>query len=199
MTMKRDFLVVGVGGQGAVLASDILAEVGLVAGYDVKKSDVLGLAVRGGSVVSHVRWGGRVASPVALPGKVNYLLGFEPLEALRAVGYLAPNGTALVNTHPVPPVSVSSGDAIYPDLEQLRLFLGGTVARLRMIPATEMATRVGNAKAANAVMLGACGVLLDVPFEQWQQVIRLRVPQKSVELNVQAFRAGWAWMEKEQS
>ena len=185
-----DILVAGVGGQGTILASDILAEVGMLAGYDVKKSDVLGLAVRGGSVLSQVRWGDEVASPVVVPGKVQFLLGFEPLEALRGVEYLSPDSTVLVNTHPVPPVSVSSGGASYPSLEEIKLILKKTSSQAYFFDATEVAVRVGTPRVTNVVMLGAFATQVDVPFEIWKDVISARVPTKYRDLNLRAFHTG---------
>lgn len=190
MRDKHDFLVAGVGGQGTVLASDILADVGAAAGFDVKKSDVLGLAVRGGSVLSHVRWGREVASPVGRRGTMDYLVAFEPLEALRGAEYLAPGGVALINDQPVPPVSVSSGTAVYPSWEQIHKVLGGVAGDVRVVRATEEAQRIGLVKAANVVVLGAFSALLDVPQSIWEDVVRARVPQKHAEANVRAFQVG---------
>lgn len=188
---KLDILVVGVGGQGTILASDILAEVGMAAGYDVKKSDILGLAVRGGSVLSQVRWGEKVASPVVLPGRAEFLLGFEPLEALRGVRYLSPDSTVLVNTHPIPPVSVSSGDASYPALEEIKRVLKGASRQAFFFDATKVAVELGTSRVTNVVMLGAFATQVDVPFEVWKDVIAARVPTKYRDLNLRAFRAGW--------
>ncbi|HHR85155.1 MAG TPA: indolepyruvate ferredoxin oxidoreductase [Candidatus Acetothermia bacterium] len=187
---KIDFLVAGVGGQGTILASDILAEVGMEAGYDAKKSDVLGLAVRGGSVLSHVRWGRTVASPVSRKGTIDYLLGFEPLEALRGTEFLHPQSTALVNTQPIPPVSVSSGDAIYPAKERLEQILHAVTANVYFVEATKEAIGLGSSKVTNVVMIGAFSALLDVPVEVWEKVILSRVPEKYSQLNKAAFFAG---------
>ncbi len=192
MRNKIDFLVAGVGGQGTVLASDILAEVGAAAGYDVKKSDVLGLAVRGGSVLSHVRWGSKVSSPVGRRGAMDHLVAFEPLEALRGVEYLARHGVAVVNDQPVPPVSVSSGTADYPSWKAIREALSKAAREVHMVSATGEARRLGVAKAANVVLLGACSSLLDVDQETWEEVVRARVPAKYAEANLNAFRAGRA-------
>ncbi len=187
---KVDFVVAGVGGQGTVLASDILAQVGVAAGYDVKKSDVLGLAVRGGSVLSHVRWGWKVASPVVPAGTADFLVGFEPLEALRGVVYLSPDGTALVNTHPVPPVSVSSGSAQYPSLERIESLLSEAGKRTLFVDATGAARRVGSERTANVVLLGALSTLIVVPAQVWRNVVEEWVPAKYRRLNLDAFEAG---------
>ncbi len=195
MRDKLDFLVAGVGGQGTVLASDILAEVGAAAGFDVKKSDVLGLAVRGGSVLSHVRWGEEVASPVGRRGGMDFLVAFEPLEALRGAEFLRPDGVVLVNDQPVPPVSVSSGTATYPSWEEIRSVLNGAARQVHVVRATEQARRLGVVKASNVVLLGAFSTLLDVPQDVWEAVVRARVPAKYAEVNLSAFRAGRALMD----
>jgi len=187
---KIDFLVAGVGGQGTILASDILAEVGMRAGYDAKKSDVLGLAVRGGSVLSHVRWGTKVASPVNRKGRIDYLLGFEPLEALRGAEFLQPQSSALVNMQPIPPVSVSSGDDVYPTREKLEQILEAATEKVYFVEATREAVRLGSSKVMNVVMLGAFSTLLEVPIEVWEELILSRVPSKHVQLNRAAFIAG---------
>ena len=185
-----DILVAGVGGQGTILASDILAEVGMLAGYDVKKSDVLGLAVRGGSVLSHVRWDEEVASPVISPGMANFLLGFEPLEALRVISYLSPESTVLVNTRAVPPVSVSSGNMDYPSLEEIERTLRADCRRFFSFDATTVAEKLGTARVANVVMLGAFATQVDIPQVIWEDAISARVPAKYRDLNLRAFHAG---------
>jgi len=187
---RLDILVAGVGGQGTILASDILAEVGMLAGYDVKKSDVLGLAVRGGSVLSHVRWGEKVASPVISPGMANFLLGFEPLEALRVIPYLSLESTVLVNTRVVPPVSVSSGNMDYPSLDAIERALRAACRKFSSFDATAVAEKLGTARVANLVMLGAFSTQVEVPFEIWEDVILARVPAKYRDLNLRAFHAG---------
>lgn len=185
-----NFLVAGIGGQGTLLASDILAEVGMLAGYDVKKSDVLGLAVRGGSVLSHVRWGNRVASPVVRKGDIDYLLAFEPLEALRGVEFLHLESTIVVNTKEIPPVSVSSGSASYPSKDQIEQILRNTARVVHFVDAARIAQEIGNVKVANVVLLGTFSALFDVPFKIWEEVVVGRVPTKYAKLDRAALRAG---------
>jgi len=189
---KFDFLLVGVGGQGVLLASDILAEVGLRAGYDVKKSEVHGMAQRGGSVVSHVRWAKKVLSPLIGLGEVDYLLALEKLEALRYIEVLRPGGMVIVNDHRIPPVSVSSGNDEYPDDQRMRRVLREVAAGVHFVPGVELAEELGNARASNVVMLGALSKSLDIDLEIWLEVIAERVPEKYVELNHQAFLKGRA-------
>ncbi len=185
-----NFLVAGVGGQGTLLASDILAEVGMQAGYDVKKSDVLGLAIRGGSVLSHVRWGEAVFSPVIRTGEIDYLLAFEPLEALRGVPLLRPTSVIVCNRQEVMPISVSSGDAIYPSREMIERTLSAASHATHFVDATQEAVRIGNARVANVILLGAFSSLLDVDPELWEAVVLDRVPEKHRNINRTAFRAG---------
>ncbi len=198
--MKRaDILVAGVGGQGTLLASNILAEVGLCAGYDVKKSDVLGLAVRGGSVLSHVRWGDEVASPVVRTGGMNYLLAFEPLEALRGLPLMHPDARALCNAQPIIPISVSSGKLEYPADEAIAASLRGSVRSVDLIDATRTAMDLGNPRVTNVVMLGAFSTLFEVDAELWEKVVLASVPTKHADLNAAAFRAGRALLGEEKS
>ncbi|HIC93866.1 MAG TPA: indolepyruvate oxidoreductase subunit beta [Anaerolineae bacterium] len=187
---KFDFLLVGVGGQGVLLAGDILAQVGLRAGYDVKKAEVHGMAQRGGSVVSHVRWAEKVLSPLIGQGEADFLLALEKLEALRHIEMLRPDGTALVNDYAIPPLSVSAGDDVYPDDEHVRQVISAVTDDLRLLPGTKLAEELGSARAANAVMLGALSALLDVPPELWLEVIAERVPERYAELNRRAFLKG---------
>ena len=185
-----NFLVAGVGGQGTLLASDILAEVGMRAGYDSKKSDVLGLAIRGGSVLSHVRWGEKVASPVVRAGEMDVILAFEPMEAMRGIGFLKPTGTIVYNTQPLVPISVSSGDGVYPSEETIVSTLDRAAKTVYSVDATAEAVRIGNAKVTNVIMLGAFSALLDMDREIWEDVVLSRVPERFVDLNREAFRAG---------
>jgi indolepyruvate ferredoxin oxidoreductase, beta subunit len=185
-----NFLVVGVGGQGTILSGDILSEVGLEAGRDAKKSDVLGLAIRGGSVISHVRWAEKVGSPMCLRGTVDYLLAYEPLEALRVLEFLKPQGTVLVNEYRLPPMLVSTGQAVYPSKEEVDRGLKASAEQVFMVNATEKARQIGNVKAVNILLLGALSSLLEVQEETWQKVIRKYVPPKFLDLNLAAFAAG---------
>jgi len=195
MTTKN-FLVAGVGGQGTLLASDILAEVGMRAGYDAKKSDVLGLAIRGGSVLSHVRWGKAIFSPVVQAGEIDYLLAFEPLEALRGVPLLRPTSVIVCNNQEVVPISVSSGDAVYPSRETITRTLASASRAVHFLDATPEAVRIGNARVANVILLGAFSALLDVELGIWEAVVLERVPEKHRSINRTAFRAGRGLIQK---
>jgi indolepyruvate ferredoxin oxidoreductase, beta subunit len=194
---RADILVAGVGGQGTLLASNILSEVGMRAGYDVKKSDVLGLSVRGGSVLSHVRWGSEVASPVVPQGSMTHLLAFEPLEALRGLHLMNRSAQVLCNSQPIPPVSVSSGDLTYPSMETVEAQLTKEIAAVQMISATKLAMEMGNPRVTNVIMLGAFSTYFDIDPHVWLDVVLAGVPEKHAELNGAAFQAGRDLLAKE--
>ena len=193
MDRTTNFVLVGVGGQGTLLASNILADVGLAAGLDVKKSEVHGMSQRGGSVVSHVRWHPEhVASPLVGLGEADILLAFEKLEALRFVEFLKVGGTAIVNEMVIVPITVSAGTGRYPDDAALDAALAAVSAREIRVPGERLAQEAGNAKAANVVLLGAISRLLDLPEELWWKCLEQRVPKKFLDLNRTAFAAGRA-------
>jgi len=194
-----NFLITGVGGQGTVLASDILAAVGLAAGYDVKKSDILGLAVRGGAVVGHVRWGEHVYSPIVPEGWADYLIALETLEGLRWLNQMRPEGTVLLNEQEIHPVTVSSGAASYPDAETMEEALRAAAARVYRVPGLSIAQEEGNAKVVNVVLLGALSALLPVQESVWEQVLQERVPSRFLETNQRAFATGRRWLQQERS
>jgi indolepyruvate ferredoxin oxidoreductase beta subunit len=186
-----NFVLVGVGGQGTLLASSILAEVGLAAGFDVKKSEVHGMAQRGGSVASHVRWhSGAVYSPLVGQGEADILLSFEELEAIRFAHFLRRGGTAVVNEMKIVPITVSAGAAVYPEKRQLSEVVARLEARLVLVPGERLAQEAGNVRAANVVLLGAVSRLLPLPEEAWWRCVEQRVPKKYLELNRQAFASG---------
>jgi len=187
---KVDFLVVGVGGQGTILASDVLALVGLALGYDVKKSEVHGMSQRGGSVESHVRWGRLVHSPLAEAGTVDYLISFEVLETLRWANYLRPDGTVLINEQRIQPLAVSVGEAEYPTTEALLAALHTRTRNVYLLPCLAVAQELGNARVTNMVLLGALSQLMDTDPAPWLQVIEARVPARFLDLNRRAFSRG---------
>ncbi len=185
-----DFIIAGVGGQGTILASDILVEVGLKAGYDVKKSEVHGMSQRGGGVESHVRWGQKVYSPVVEQGHVDYLLGFEMLEGARWATYLNSQSKVYVNTHKIFPPSVNIGQATYPAEQEIEQLLAGRAGSFEWVDAIGKAKELGNPALAGVVMLGRLSCELDVAVENWLEVIAELVPAKFMELNKQAFQVG---------
>jgi indolepyruvate ferredoxin oxidoreductase beta subunit len=186
---KIDFLFVGVGGQGIILASDIVAELGVSAGYDVKKSEIHGMSQRGGSVESFVRWGRRVASPISERGKVDYLISFEMLETARWASFLATDGVAILSCQRIPPLAVAGGEMDYPQ-DQAVVALFPAAARVHVVDGLGAAQALGNPNTVNVVLLGLLSRTMDVPVETWQSVIAERVPQLFRELNQRAFLAG---------
>jgi indolepyruvate ferredoxin oxidoreductase beta subunit len=189
-----NFLITGVGGQGTVLASDIMGAVGLSAGYDVKKSDILGLAIRGGAVISHIRWGETVHSPIVPDGRADYLVAFEVLEGLRWLDQVQQEGTVLINQQEIHPVTVSSGHATYPDKETIERSLKAASDHVYRVPALQIAQELGNARVLNVVLLGALSALLPVEAQVWHGVLEERVPARFKDLNLQAFSRGREWM-----
>ena len=194
-----NFMITGVGGQGTILASDILAAVGVGAGYDVKKSDILGLAVRGGSVLGHIRWGDEVHSPVVPEGRVDYLIAFEVLEGLRRLNQVQQKGAVLLNQQEIHPASVSSGDAVYPDEAVVQRALAATTDSVYRVPGLQMAQDLGNPKVLNVVLLGALSALLPTDPGMWETVLRERVPSRFENLNIEAFTRGRSWMAEQTS
>ncbi|MGB9619080.1 MAG: indolepyruvate oxidoreductase subunit beta [Armatimonadota bacterium] len=190
MTRPLNISVVGVGGQGTLLAGEILCNVALLAGKDVKKSEVHGMAQRGGSVVSQVRIGERVYSPLIPVGQTDILVSFEKLEALRFAHFLAPDGIAMVNDQEIRPVTVSSGQAEWPpDLDGR---LRAAFPRLEMIPALEIASSLGSVRVVNVVMIGALSRHLGIDDQIWRRSITDLVKPQFLEMNLKAFEAGKA-------
>lgn len=187
---KIDFVLAGVGGQGIVVMSDLLAEAGMAAGFDVKKSDVFGMAQRGGSVVSYVRFGERVYSPLPRAGDVDLLVALEKLEAARWASLLRPGGVAVVNDHSVFPLSVSAGADRYPTDEEVAGLLTREGVEMHLVRAAEAAARLGNPRVVNVVMLGFVAALLPLPWEVWVATVERRVPARYRALNVEALEAG---------
>lgn len=189
-----NLMVVGVGGQGILLAADVLALVGMGVGLDVTKAEVHGMAQRGGSVVSHVRWGERVMSPLITPGEVDHLIALERLEALRYAGLLRPRGTLLVSDYRISPISVTSGNDSYPTTAEEEAAYESGIQRRFYVPAVAIARELGQPRVCNVVMLGALSPFLDVPEDAWLRVISERVPERYVALNREAFARGRAYM-----
>ncbi len=198
MKESMNFLLAGVGGQGTILASDVLVNVGLTAGYQAKQAEVHGMSQRGGSVTSFVRWGKTVHSPLVGSGEVDVLLAFEKLEALRSVGQLRSGAVALINNQVIEPLTVISGNAVYPADEHIREAFSRVTPRAEFVDGEAIAKELGNSRVANVVLLGALSALLErdqaagaeLGAEVWLKVITERVPPKHVELNRKAFQAG---------
>lgn len=184
-----NIMIVGVGGQGTLLASKVLGRVLLDAGYDVKVSEVHGMSQRGGSVVTYVRYGEKVYSPVIDEGEADCIVSFELLEALRWLSYLKPGGRMIVNLQKIDPMPVITGAAAYPDdaLAQMQKL----PLKLSAYDYLVLAEQAGSAKAVNLTLLGTLSNgFADIPLSVWENAIRELVPAKFVELNLTAFRLG---------
>lgn len=189
MLKPIDVLMVGVGGQGTILASRVLAQAAQTAGYDIKVSEIHGMAQRGGSVVTQIRLGKKVYSPLIVEGGADILLAFEKLEALRLLPYLKKGGTMIVNNQSIAPVPVLVGAMEYPP--NIPEYLCDAVPGTRVFDATEIAGRCGTVKAANVVLLGAMARRLPIERAIWEKSLAERVPAKLLEVNKAAFAAGY--------
>ena len=188
--MTKNIMIVGVGGQGSLLASKLLGHVLLTQGYDVKVSEVHGMSQRGGSVVTYVRFGEKVYSPVIDKGQADFIVSFEKLEAARYVEYLKESGRIVVNTQEIDPMPVITGAAQYPEnLVEKMENLGISVDALDCLSLAEQA---GSSKAVNIVLMGRLSKYFDIPVEKWQKAIEECVPKKFLELNQKAFMLGRA-------
>jgi len=195
MSLPRgNVFLAGVGGQGILLASEILGEAFLRGGYDVKKSEVHGMAQRGGAVTTHLRFGPKVYAPLIEPGTADVLIAFEKLEALRFIHFLRPGGTALVNTQEIPPAPVSSGQERYPERVEERL--REAAPNLHVLDALGTALALHEIRAVNMVMTGAASQFLPLPEERYMEALTARLPARFVDVNAQAFRAGRALVAK---
>ena len=184
-----NLMIVGVGGQGSLLASKLLGRLLADEGYDVKVSEVHGMSQRGGSVVTYVRFGEHVYSPVVTQGEADFIVSFEKLEAARYVQRLSPNGTIITNTQQIDPMPVITGAAQYPDdiLESLR----AQGVHIDELDALSLANQAGSAKAVNIVLMGRLAKYLDIPYDNWIAAIEKTVAPKFIAINQKAFELGY--------
>lgn len=187
--MTTNIMIVGVGGQGTLLTSRILGNLAISLGYDVKVSEVHGMSQRGGSVVTYVKYGDTVYSPVIAKGDADLVLAFEELEAYRWISYLKPKATLLVNTQTIDPMPVITGAMDYPTDIVHKLEAKGI--ELLAVDALSLAKQAGNPKALNVVLIGVLASRMDVPKELWRKVIAETVPPRFLEANLEAFELGY--------
>ena len=183
-----NIMIVGVGGQGTLLASRILGNTVISEGYDVKVSEVHGMSQRGGSVVTYVKFGEKVYSPIIDKGEADIILAFEMLEAYRALPYLKKGGKMLVNTQEIDPMPVITGAMSYP--EKIDEKLSGKVD-LITVDALKYAKEAGNLKAVNVVLIGLMAKNTSIPYEKWVNTIKTSTPEKFLESNLKAFDLGY--------
>ncbi len=190
MSEVKNIMIVGVGGQGSLLASRILGNVMMAKGYDVKVSEVHGMSQRGGSVVTYVRYGKKVESPVVCKGEADYLLSFEQLETARWLPYLRTGGTIVTSTQKINPMPVITGAAVYPEniIEKIR----DKGVNLYDADALSLARQCGSEKAANVVLIGMLASHSEIEKDLFLKAITECVPQKFLELNLRAFETGYA-------
>jgi indolepyruvate ferredoxin oxidoreductase, beta subunit len=188
MMETKGILLAGVGGQGVLRASDILCHVFMAVGFDVKKSEVHGMAQRGGCVTSHVRYGEKVHSPLAKKNDVDILVSFERMDTLRYLDYVKESGTVIINTEEIYPPAVNLGETPYPTniMETVHLFFTNVV----QVDAVALALQAGNIRAVNTVLLGALSSCLNLSPELWKKVLQESFPTKLISANWKAFHLG---------
>ena len=184
----KNIMIVGVGGQGSLLASKLLGKLLLNEGYDVKVSEVHGMSQRGGSVVTYVRYGDKVYSPIVDKGEADFIVSFEKLEAARYAQYLKPDGKIIVNSQEVDPMPVIIGAKEYPHEALENLKAKGVM--IDEIDALTPALEAGSAKAVNIVLMGRLSKYLDIAPEKWLEALRQSVAEKFIDMNVKAFELG---------
>ncbi len=184
-----NIMIVGVGGQGTLLTSRILGAVAIKHGYDVKVSEVHGMSQRGGSVVTYVKMGENIHSPLVEYGEADIILAFEQLEAIRWAGYLKKDGQFIISDQKIDPMPVITGQAKYPDgiLPRIQDAFDNTM----VIDALDIAKQCGNMKAANTVMVGRLAKTTDIPIDTWLEAVGEIVPKKFLDVNIKAFNAGY--------
>ena len=187
MKPVTNVIICGTGGQGILLASEILCEAARMADNDVKKSEVHGMAQRGGSVSSHVRFGEKVYSPLVEKGTADLILSMEKMEALRWAPFLSPSGTLLSCDLEITPMTVNTGHAVYPDVISM---MKEQDVPCRMVPAFEIAEELGNLRVVNVVLIGAASPFIPIDEDYWYRAVEERVPPKALKVNIEAFRKG---------
>jgi indolepyruvate ferredoxin oxidoreductase beta subunit len=183
-------LVVGVGGQGAVMATELISEVAMTAGYDVKKSEVHGMAQRGGPIASHARYGKNITSPMIGRGEADYILAFEAVEALRNIEYLKPDGTVIINEQKIVPPIAHFLKIEYPD--NIKEKVEDSKRKVISLNAFEMALGLGSELLVNTLLLGVLSKQLELPEKTWKEVLVRRFGKKMLDFNMKAFEAGRA-------
>ena len=186
--MAKNIMIVGVGGQGTLLASRILGNAVINEGYDVKVSEVHGMSQRGGSVVTYVKYGEKIYSPIIDQGEADIILAFEMLEAYRALPYLKKDGIMIANTQNIDPMPVIIGAAEYPKDIADKI---SAKANLKAVDALSLANEAGNSKAVNVVLIGVIAKNTDISYDRWVETIKSTVPEKFLEVNLKAFDLGY--------
>lgn len=185
---EKNILICGVGGQGILLAGELLADAALRSGLDVKKSEIHGMAQRGGSVVSHIRYGEKIYSPTIGSGSADVIFSFEKMETLRYLNFLKRDGAVIANDQKISPTNISIKSGYYP--EDIESLCQGRCGTFKFIDAVTEAKKIGNIKTMNVVMIGALSHLLDFSYEIWIETFNNLIPKKHLEINLSAFEMG---------
>lgn len=186
-----NFLLTGVGGQGTILASNVLADLGMMLGFDVKKAEVHGMSQRGGTVTSYIRWAEKVYSPIISQGEADIIIAFEKLEAIRAIDQIKKGGIILINDYSIIPVTVSSGNAVYPSDDTIIEKIHSFTNRDYWIKGMQIADELGNSKVSNVAVLGALSHILNIEKETFLKSIVDKIPVHLRAANQASFGKGW--------
>ncbi len=190
----KSIIIAGVGGQGVLTASDLLSDVLLQAGYDVKKSEVHGMSQRGGDVISTINFGEEIFSPLPSLNNTDFILAFEKLEALRNINYLKDNGYIIVNDFVWEPLPVAAGLEEYPnDIEDR---IKKITSNFIILPASNMAGKLGNIRTTNVILIGVLASLMNIEKNIWIEIVKKKVPPKFIEINIKAFEKGYTYFKK---
>jgi indolepyruvate ferredoxin oxidoreductase beta subunit len=186
-----NFLLTGVGGQGTILASNVLADLGMMLGFDVKKAEVHGMSQRGGTVTSYIRWAEKVYSPIISQGEADIIIAFEKLEAIRTIDQIKKGGIILINDYSIIPVTVSSGNAVYPSDDTIIEKIHSFTNRDYWIKGMQIADELGNSKVSNVAVLGALSHILNIEKETFLKSIVDKIPVHLRAVNQASFGKGW--------
>jgi len=190
----KSVIIAGVGGQGVLTASDLLSDVLLKAGYDVKKSEVHGMSQRGGDVISTINFGEEVFSPLPSIDNTDFILAFEKLEALRNINYLKDNGFIIVNDFVWEPLPVAAGYEEYPDDIEDRI--KKITSNFIILPASNIASELGNIRTTNVILIGVLASLMDIEKDIWIEIVKKKVPPRFIDINLKAFEKGYTYFKK---
>jgi indolepyruvate ferredoxin oxidoreductase beta subunit len=185
-----NIIIAGVGGQGVILAGNIIGDAAIASGYDVKKTDTIGMAQRGGSVISHLRVAPKIYSPVIGDCKADIVISFEKMEAARCFNFLKRGGIVILNNREMPPLSVGCGLEKYPSDEEIMTVLRRKTEKIYFVEGTRKSEAIGNVKVLNIFMLGCLSQFMDIEDKVWHESIINSLPAKIVAINITAFEAG---------
>ncbi|MDD5354914.1 MAG: indolepyruvate oxidoreductase subunit beta [bacterium] len=185
-----NLIIAGVGGQGVILAGNVIGEAAMSSGYDIKKTDTIGMAQRGGNVISHLRIAQKIYSPIIGEGEADIVMSFEKMEAARCSNFIKSDGIVILNNRAIPPLSVSRGVEHYPTDEEIISILKQKADKIYFVEGTKKAEELGNARTLNIFMLGCLSCFLDIEDSVWRECIIKSLPSRIVGVNIAAFEQG---------